>query len=75
MRFRQVSGIHDDGKKTYEPGDIIESDIDLVERFGGKFQRVYDDPAVIERTVVPDVETESQPAKSGPGVSKAQKFR
>ena len=40
MLFRVLAGRHVDGNKTYVKDDIIESDVDLMERFGGgKFER------------------------------------
>lgn len=40
-RYRLLSGLHADGKQVYEPGDIVESGIDLTSRFANKFERVY----------------------------------
>ena len=33
MKFRLVRGLHNDGEKTYQVGDIIETDIDLAAKF------------------------------------------
>lgn len=48
MKFQLLAGRHITGQKEerriYRIGDVIESDDDLVKRFGGdKFQRVDDD--------------------------------
>lgn len=44
-KFRLRAGKHTQqesgGEKTYVPGDLVESSTDLAERFGPKFERVY----------------------------------
>ena len=40
MKFRLKSGGHREGKKLYKPGDIVESDRDLVAAFVNKFESV-----------------------------------
>lgn len=66
-RFRLLFGQHigedDKGEqRTYSAGDVIESDVDLVRRFGaGKFQNLDNDVRVIPR----------DPSKGGPNLPDA----
>lgn len=65
-KYRLLSGLHDDGKRLYEPGDIVESDIDLPGRFANKFERVY--PADDTADTSPEVEDHDSPEPELAGV-------
>lgn len=49
MRFRVLRGLHSHGGRTYEPGEVVETDVDLVllhnVPYGRKFERLDDAPA------------------------------
>lgn len=48
MKFKLLRGLHSHGGKTYQPGNVVESDTDFVARFGRlKFERLLDDTAPI----------------------------
>ena len=40
MEFRVKSGSHREGKKVFQPGDIVKSDRDLEKAFKNKFETV-----------------------------------
>ena len=46
MKFKLVIGSHSDIENTYQAGDVVESEIDLVAVFGEKFQSVSDEVEV-----------------------------
>lgn len=41
MKFKLITGSHADLERSYNAGDIIESEINLVEAFGPKFEVVH----------------------------------
>jgi hypothetical protein len=43
MKFKLLLGSHSDTTKTYQAGDVIESEVDLVALFGSKFESVSDE--------------------------------
>lgn len=43
MRFRVVAGTHYDGNKAYCTGDVIESYVQLDQKFKNKFVQVFDE--------------------------------
>lgn len=47
MRFRVKGGNHVEGTgdslKTYQKGDVIETDVDLSKKFKDKFERVFEE--------------------------------
>lgn len=45
MRFRILSGAHEQNGKLYHRGDVVESPYDLVALFVNKFERLPDAPA------------------------------
>jgi len=57
MKFRLVTGSHSDLETSYNAGDVIESDINLVETFGPKFEIVYGE---IESTEVSQQEESTE---------------
>ena len=40
MKFKVKSGSHREGKKVYQPGDIVDTNRDLEKAFKNKFERV-----------------------------------
>lgn len=57
-------GNHRDGDKTYKPGDVIESDMDLVATIRNKFERI--DGQVVASQTAPDIPTPTSPSVPPP---------
>jgi len=67
MKFRLKSGGHREGKKLYKPGDIVESDRDLVAAFVNKFESVLPGTKVeVAEVLVPDVPSTKVPLEKKP---------
>jgi len=62
MKFKVKSGSHREGKKVFVPGDIFESDRDLVKALKNKFERV-DEGAPPPAPVNVDVKVNTPPAE------------
>ena len=43
FRLKAKCGTHSQNGNTYRPGDVVETDMDLVAKFRNKFEKIYDD--------------------------------
>lgn len=43
FRLKEKCGMHSQNGRIYHPGDIVETDMDLCEKFRNKFVKVYDE--------------------------------
>jgi hypothetical protein len=43
FRLKEKCGTHSQNGKTYHPGDVVETDMDLSVKFHTKFVKIYDD--------------------------------
>jgi len=64
MKFRVKSGSHREGKKIYKPGDIVESDRDLIKAFKNKFDPVL--PGAKVEAQVPELTSTKAPPEKKP---------
>ena len=66
MKFKILFGSHSDTTKTYQAGDVIESEVDLVAVFGEKFQSVSDEVQVRFPSEEPQEEPVQEETKEEP---------
>lgn len=57
MQFRLIGGGHVEDGKSYEKGDIVESDKNLVSLFRGKFEKVYSEDEKLKMQETPKIPT------------------
>lgn len=65
MMFKLLRGAHvtgrGDHKKTYLPGDLVTSNVNLEEKYGGdKFQRLHEAPVALSSEVEDDLDEEDE---------------
>lgn len=60
FRLNKRAGEHEQNGRTYKPGDIIETEMDLCAKFAGKFTLLHDDEYEDSGITEPSIDTPSE---------------
>jgi hypothetical protein len=67
-RLKKDAGQHTQGGKTYNSGDVVETEMNLIEKFAGKFELLHEEDSQDTGVTVPSIMT---PAGEGEDDAKA----
>ncbi len=51
FKLKKKVGTHIERDKTYKPGDVVESEHNLMEMFSGKFEKVFEESPRVEAEI------------------------
>ncbi len=57
FRLKEKCGEHNQNGKTYKPGDVVETEIDLTIHFGHKFELIEDTKSTSSKITKPNIDT------------------